>query len=424
MNTLRIGPEELARLAPFALEPMGWLPEGFLVDPGGEPGKHPYHAAGLYYLQDPSAMAVGALLDPKPGERVLDLAAAPGGKAVHIASRLRGAGLLVANDVHPARTAELIGNLERWGVRNAVVTRAPASLLADKIGPWFDRVLLDAPCSGEAMFHKSEAARAGWSQAAVAGCSRRQKELIRQAGRLVRPGGVLAYSTCAFSPEENEGVVAHFLKEAPEFELEALQAPGGAPGRPDWLPEPLRRPGLERCLRLWPHRHPGAGHFAARFRKKGGSQPAHGRPADSPGGALPATEDLWRAFARENLAEGALPEGRLLQRGVAVYLYPEGVPVFQGVPIERPGLRLGTVRRGRFIPAHALAMALGPQKARRRVDLAAAASETAAYLRGETISSPGPEGWAAISVDGFVLGWGRRVGPVVKNYYPKGLRRR
>ena len=192
-----------------------------------EPGKHPYHAAGLYYLQDPSAMAVAELLDPQPGERVLDLAAAPGGKATHIAAKMQGQGLLVANEIHPKRAWELAGNLERWGAINVAITNETPERLAERFEDFFDRVLVDAPCSGEGMLRKGEAARVEWAPELVHGCALRQTTILEQAARLVRPGGRLVYSTCTFNPEENEGTVARFLDTHPEFELiEPSRRPG------------------------------------------------------------------------------------------------------------------------------------------------------------------------------------------------------
>ncbi len=231
VNTLKIAPDAFRQLSPFDLAPVPWCAAGFTVaGDDAEPGKHPYHAAGLYYLQDPSAMAVAELLDPQPGERVLDLAAAPGGKATHIAALMGGEGLLVANEIHPRRAWELAGNLERWGARNVAVTNETPERLAERFEGFFDRVLLDAPCSGEGMMRKSEAARVEWAPELVRGCALRQSAILEQAARLVRPEGRLAYATCTFNPEENEGTIARFLAAHPEFDLVE------APRRPAFRP--------------------------------------------------------------------------------------------------------------------------------------------------------------------------------------------
>ncbi len=217
LNPAKISAEELAERR-FFLEPLPWCPEeGFLLRAPAHAGQHPFHVAGCYYLQEPDAMAVVPLLSPQPGDLVLDLCAAPGGKATHIASRLQGQGVLLANDLVPARARTLAANLLRWGARNAAVTAEHPDRLARHFGAAFDRVLVDAPCSGEGMFRKSPEARLAWSPAHVTGCAARQRTILQTAARLVRPGGRLVYSTCTFAPEENEGVVGAFLRQHPEF---------------------------------------------------------------------------------------------------------------------------------------------------------------------------------------------------------------
>ncbi len=231
VNTLKITFQDFESLAPFALRPVPWCPTGFLVLPGQQPGRHPYQQAGLYYLQEPSAMAVAEALAPRPGERVLDLAAAPGGKATHLAALMRNEGVLVANEVHPARAWDLAENLERCGVRVATVTNESPERLTTRFRGYFDRVLLDAPCSGEGMMRKSETARRQWSEELVQGCAARQEKLLPLAAQALRPGGSLVYSTCAFSPEENERVIASFLRAHREFELVEIDARPGYAAR-------------------------------------------------------------------------------------------------------------------------------------------------------------------------------------------------
>ena len=219
-NSLKIAPADLAQRLPFDLQPVSWSRETFVVTGSlAKPGRHPYHGAGLYYLQDPSATAPVELLDPQPGETVLDLAAAPGGKSTHIAARLGQAGLLVANEVIHKRAWELAGNLERWGATNVAITTETPERLAERWPGFFDAVLVDAPCSGEGMFRKGDAARREWTPALVRGCALRQDAILEQAAALVRPGGRLVYSTCTFAPGEDEGMVARFLEAHPEFTL-------------------------------------------------------------------------------------------------------------------------------------------------------------------------------------------------------------
>jgi 16S rRNA C967 or C1407 C5-methylase (RsmB/RsmF family) len=279
VNTLKISAVDFTKIAPFPLAPVGeWEPAGFIVADDSRPGRHSYHDAGLYYLQEPSAMVPAALLAPRPGELVLDLAAAPGGKATHLAAlmaepapaersplrrMLDASGLLVANDVHAGRARLLADNLARWGAFNVLVTSDEPERLAAAFGPIFDRMLLDAPCSGEGMFRRGEAVE--WSAAIVAACARRQRSVLAAAPGLVRPGGRLLYSTCTFAPEENEAVIGAFLAAENNFALaEPRRFAGFERGRPEWVGETGETDGqLARTVRLWPHNFPGEGHFSA-----------------------------------------------------------------------------------------------------------------------------------------------------------------
>lgn len=436
VNPLKLRPEHFERITPWELEPVPWSLFGFRVAEGARPGKHPYHAAGLYYLQEPSAMAVVEALDVRPGMRVLDLAAAPGGKSTQIAGYLDGAGLLVANEVEGSRIKALGENLERWGARNAVITNETPERLADHVGPFFDRVLLDAPCSGEGMFRKNPGARAEWSVEHVAGCAARQSRILDHAARLVAPDGLLVYSTCTFAPEENEQRIAAFLAEHPQWSLiDIPKRHGFVAARPEWAGDrPV--PELARAARLWPHRVEGEGHFIAllhngersprsllpvawfhhdetRRQKRGGR---HGdRTVDSGAAALAA----WQAFEREWLTT-RFPADRLVAHSDQVYLTTEQLPNLDGLRVVRSGLWLGTAKPGRFEPSHALALALLPDEARLTISLKL--DEAERYLRGETFADDGPDGWVLIAVNGWPLGWGRRVGGLIKNFYPKGLR--
>ncbi len=411
------------------MEPIPWCADGFLLPPGVELGKHPDHAAGLYYLQDPSAMAVAELLDPQPGEVVLDLAAAPGGKATHIASRLQGQGFLVANEIHPQRAWELAGNLERWGARNVAITNERPERLAERLAGFFDRVLVDAPCSGEGMLHRSEAARQEWAPERIGGCALRQSAILSHAARLVRPGGRLVYATCTFNPEENEGTVARFLSAHPDFELlEPPRLPGFASGRPEWLQSDSSNL-LTRTVRLWPHLAPGEGHFIAVMRR--GEARSDARPpaalTRSRRGqrTLPqAAERAYHTFCQAHLT-GVPTRARLALVGSYLYALPEQglAPAdLVGLRFLHPGWWLGTIKTERFEPSHALALGLRAEDARRVVALNAAAPQTAAYLRGQPVVAAGEDGWVLITVDGFPLGWGKRVAGVVKSHYPRGLR--
>jgi len=438
VNTLKISTAEFYRISPFELSPVAWCPEGYAVSQANDsiakssPGKHVYHTAGLYYLQEPSAMAAAAILSPQPGEKILDISAAPGGKASHLAAIMQNTGLLVANEIHPKRVWDLAENLERCGVTNAVVTNETPKRLAEHFGEFFDRVLLDAPCSGEGMFRKSQVARSEWKPGLVQSCSVRQSAILEEAARLVRPGGYVAYTTCTFSPDEDEGVVAKFLTTHPEFDLAEIQGyPGFEPARPEWVGlSPDHH--VRRAVRLWPHRSQGEGHFVALFVKQDSTPRQRGRhqaktrslPDRIPRSKITQTAlSAWDEFCIANLMYHD-PNSRLLLDGSYLYLVPEGIVDLAGIQCIRRGLWLGSFNKGRFVPSHSLAMALKRVQAKQALDLEIDDRVLAAYLAGESISNPGEDGWVMVTVAGFPVGWGKRVQNVIKNFYPHGLRRR
>ena len=407
---LRLNPRKAAGAPPFCAERVPWERNGFYLLPDVRPGLHPYHDAGLYYLQEPSAMAPAGLLDAQPGEVVLDLCAAPGGKATQLAAAMEGQGLLVCNEIHPKRARILSSNVERLGVTNALVLNEHPAKLAERFPRFFDRILVDAPCSGEGMFRKEDAAVTDWSEETVAMCAERQGEILRSAADMLRPGGRLVYSTCTFAPEENEGVISRFLHDRPDFFAETVDAPWFDRGRPEWIADPAD--GVERAFRLWPHKLRGEGHFAAVLRRS--------REEERTLPALQKTEALpepVRAF----LAENGLPlSGGAVTFGDSVFLAPELLPDLRGLRVLRAGLELGEVRKGRFVPAHALALALTDFPV--AADFPAGSPEIDAYLHGQTLFSP-RSGWTLVCADGHPLGWAKGADGVLKNHYPKGLRR-
>ena len=286
VNTMKVSAEVFARenQETFSLRPVSWCREGFYYEQESRPGRHPYHEAGVYYIQEPSAMAVVSLLDPKPGERVLDLCAAPGGKTTHIASRLNGKGLLVSNEIHPARAKILSQNVERMGIGNAIVTNEDSGSLAEFFPEFFDCMVVDAPCSGEGMFRKDEQARNEWSEANVRLCAERQQEILDNAAKMLKPGGRMVYSTCTFAPEEDEDGIAAFLERHPEFSvvcLEKDEVPEGlSSGHPEWSRG--HNPELQNTFRIWPHKSEGEGHYLALLRKNGTWTAEDGRKRKQP----------------------------------------------------------------------------------------------------------------------------------------------
>ncbi len=384
---------------PFVGEPVPWEPEGFYYDPDSRPGLHVYHEAGVYYLQEASAMAPVMLLDPQPGERICDLCAAPGGKTTQIAGRMRGQGFLLCNEYSPKRAKILSRNIERMAVANALVTNETVENLARRLPGFFDRVLVDAPCSGEGMFRKEEAAVTDWSQETVEMCARRQADILDAAARLVRPGGRLVYSTCTFAPEEDEEAVTAFLASHLDFSPELLDAP--------WF-EDTENGGH----RLWPHKLLGEGHFAAVFRREAGEAMEYSPVS---GEKLPKE---WVEFART--MDIRLPEGKAVLFGQNLFWAPEVLPDIRKLKVLRPGLELGEVKKGRFEPAHALALWLRDCKTSQTCE--PESPQMAAYLHGEVIPSE-KKGWCLVKAGPYSIGWGKGDGSVLKNHYPKGLRR-
>ena len=385
---------------PFVMDPVPWEPRGYYYDPNARPGLHPYHEAGVYYLQEASAMAPVALLDPQPGEWVCDLCAAPGGKTTQIAGRMGGEGFLLCNEINPKRARILSRNIERMGVGNALVTNEHPEKLARRLEGCFDRVLIDAPCSGEGMFRKEEAAVTDWSEETVEMCARRQREILHSGAMLVRPGGRLVYSTCTFAPQENEEAIALFLREHPDFFPEAVEGP--------WFTQ-----GETGTFRMWPHKLLGEGHFAAVLRRVGEEERYTPEPQKEQ--KLPKE---WTEFAKG--LGILLPPGKAVLFGQSLYWSPVGMPELKGIKVERPGLELGTVKKDRFEPSHALALWL--RECSVMQDLTWDSRELAAYMRGEVIPS-NKKGWCLVRADGYSIGWGKGDGTVLKNHYPKGLRR-
>lgn len=395
-------------------EPVPWAANGYYYDPDTRPGLSPYHDAGAYYLQEASAMAPAGLLDVRPGMTVLDLCAAPGGKSTQLAALLDGQGLLISNEIEPKRARVLGQNLERMGCANALVLNEHPKRLEERFPDYFDRILVDAPCSGEGMFRKEAAAVTDWSVETVQMCARRQGEILKSAAAMLRPGGRLVYSTCTFAPEENEGTVSRFLHDHPDFHVVQVDAPWFAPGRPDWIDDPA--PGLEYTFRLWPHLLKGEGHYIAVL-EKAGEDAALAATGKKRGIAPAAPGELTDFLTALDIT---LPEGDLLPFGKSLWLTPPTMPELRGLKVIRPGLELGQLLKNRFEPAHALALWLS--SAASVADFPADSPEIAAYLSGQTLSGP-QTGWTLITVDGLSLGWAKGSGGVLKNHYPKGLRR-
>ena len=376
-------------------ERVPWEENGYYLEADSNAGSMILHEAGAFYIQEPGAMMPAAVLAAKPGEKVLDLCAAPGGKSTQIGCAMQGEGLLVCNEPVPKRAAILSRNVERMGLPNALVTCAKPEQLAEKWEEGFDAVLVDAPCSGEGMFRRDPETRNEWTAEKAEGCAERQREILKEAARLVRPGGRLVYSTCTYNPQENEDNAAWFAREFPEFHPEGFSLPGI--DAPD---------GIYTC---YPHRIKGEGQFAALFRKNGNEEPDIREDQSLP---VPSKND--KALFRQLFPE--LPEPTHILGSTFISM-PE-LPDVKGIRILRAGLHLGEVKGKVAVPDHAAAVCFNrPDMPVKELN----ADEAARYMNGETISSE-ENGWILMSYRGLVLGWGKGSGGIIKNHYPKGLR--
>lgn len=399
-NSKEVSEEEL----PFSVTKIEWCDNGFYYEEDDTPGKHPYHEAGVYYIQEASAMKPVTLLDVKPGMHVLDLCAAPGGKSTQIAGYLKGEGILITNEPMPQRAKILSENIERMGVQNALVISEMPDKLSAKLEGFFERILVDAPCSGEGMFRKHPESRDEWSIENVKICAERQQDILCEAYKMLAPGGRLVYSTCTFAPLEDEENVKWFLNQYDDMTLVSEE-------------------------RLWPHKIEGEGHFLAVFEKKGAgilSIPKGGYQTDiSP----KLKQDLkeFYSFMEETLSKDCplkikIKEGKLHLFGEQLFLLPKDCPNLTGLKVLRPGLHLGTIKKNRFEPSHALALSLSSKDVTASYNLQI--KEATSFIEGLSLPcDPSLKGWTLMLVDQMSLGFSKAAGGMLKNHYPKGLRK-
>ncbi|MDP4092735.1 MAG: RsmB/NOP family class I SAM-dependent RNA methyltransferase [Bacillota bacterium] len=422
VNTLKTGTKEFLDISPFDLQPVPWTRDGFYYPEGESPGRHPYYHAGLYYIQEPSAMLPGEVLGAKPGENVLDICAAPGGKTVQIAAGMKGKGLLVSNDINSDRVKALVKNIELCGVRNAIVTNESPEKLSRNFNGFFDRILVDAPCSGEGMFRKDEDAARSWENFKCERCSSMQQEILSYVDKMLKPGGILVYSTCTFAPEEDEKMIASFINQNGHYNIAKIPRIAGIDrGRPEWADGNI---GLEGTVRLWPHKLKGEGHFVAMLYKEGTEgcqavdkysqmQWAEGIP--------PQYKEVFNRFVGDNLNTEI--KGYLYIKGNNLYCLPVEMPDLNGLKVAKFGWYLGEFNNGRFEPSHSLITSLDKNDIKRTVDFNSGSREVLAYLKGETLIIEGEKGYTGICVDGYTLGWAKQTGDMLKNLYPKGWRK-
>lgn len=435
VNTAKISVEDFLKITPFSLIPIPWTQNGFFYREEDQVTKHPHYYAGLYYVQEPSAMVPAGRLPVEMGDRVLDLCAAPGGKATELGARLNGTGMLVANDLSASRAGALVKNLELFGIRNAFVTAEAPEKLLERFGPFFDKILVDAPCSGEGMFRKAPGLIKSWEERGPEYYAPLQRQILSCAVEMLRPGGMLLYSTCTFSPEENERVIAGTLERFPDLEL--IRPQNWYSGFSEGLALP-EEPGFpaENCIRIWPHRMDGEGHFAALLYKKqdktGILEEEKGR-RDIPGGRKRETKNSREEDLRETVSDFAENLGIRFREDVTffrkredLFAIPKEASFPAGIRCLRSGLFLGTEKKRRFEPSQALAMALKKEDCIRTLDFSSGDPAVIRYLKGETLELPdGSEngaGWILVCCDGYPLGWAKEIHGTLRNKYQPGWR--
>lgn len=445
-NTLKVGKnksveEEIAGIMDKLCIPMDkkvtWANDAYYYDEEKRPGKHPYHEMGLYYIQEPSAMSAAALLAPKPGMRVLDLCAAPGGKSTQLATYLGDSGLLVSNEINTQRSRILSQNIERMGIKNAIVTNEDSFVLASHFPSFFNAIQVDAPCSGEGMFRKLPEAVNEWSPQNVEICAARQKEILDNAATMLKAGGTIVYSTCTFSQEENEDVIEHFLESHSDFTLEEME-------------------------RFWPHKVDGEGHFVAKLVRRGSvnefdadyevceencnkvedtglkadkktkkNKNNKNRKNETKTALTKENMKLLSEFLDETVSEDMaawIKNARLVMFGEQLYRLPDMEVDIKGLKVQRAGLHIGEFKKQRFEPSHSLALALKQSDAQNVVKLTCDDPQTTGFFNGQSVmlsdvqAAECKKGWALVCVDGYPAGWGKVNGTQVKNHYPKGLR--
>lgn len=441
VNTLKITPEQFEHLSPFSINKIPWIYNGYYYDIAEQPARHPYYYAGLYYIQEPSAMTPASLLPIEPGDMVLDICAAPGGKSTELGAKLNGEGMLVSNDISNSRAKALLKNIELLGIRNALVLSEAPNKLADYFPEAFDKILVDAPCSGEGMFRKSPSIIKNWEQYGVDYYNKLQKEIIIFAAKMLKPGGMMIYSTCTFSPEENEGTIAYLLKECPDMHVIdpllgaeersrlGISYEGFDRGRPEWVDGPEE---LNKCIRLWPHRIDGEGHFIALLQKDSYDNEHNfgrrGKATNNNNKSINSLSDEAKEFLSNIVPFSNLDsldkQGRILIQNNRVYLIPEFYEEMKGLRTLRQGLLLGEMKKKRFEPSQALANALKASDYASLINLSSKDPKAISYLKCETltVTTDNPGGWQLISVDGYPLGWGKLTNNTLKNMYLPGWR--
>ncbi len=419
VNTSKISVEDFLQISPFHLTPIPWIENGFYYEGSDKPAKHPYYFAGLYYLQEPSAMTPANRLPIEPGDRVLDVCAAPGGKSTELAVKLQHEGVLISNDISNSRAKALLKNLELFGIDNSIIMSEVPNKLESHFPEYFDKILIDAPCSGEGMFRKEPSVIKSWLEHGNEYFAKIQKGILESAYHMLKPGGLLLYSTCTFATMEDEDSVLHFLEDHPNMKVIPMES---YEGFGSCMPEYTKiREDMRHCVRIWPHKMKGEGHFVALMEKEGERIPNRRK---SSGKAPDWDKDMQEFFS---LVSFPIDKNRLEIRKEKVYYLPEEAEHLEGLRILRSGLLLGECLKNRFEPSQAFAMTLKPEQFKNVISLSPDDERVIRYLKGETLDISDfqdgkRKGWQLVCVDRFPLGFGKAAGNSLKNKYLAGWR--
>lgn len=420
VNTLKISVEDFLKISPFELEPVPWIENGFYFSENDKPAKHPYYFAGLYYIQEPSAMTPANVLPIEEGDVVFDMCAAPGGKSTELGAKLNKSGLLITNDISNSRAKALLKNVEVFGIPNVCVLSEDPKKIADRFSGFFDKVLIDAPCSGEGMFRKDNKLIKSWEKNGPEFYSKIQKDIVLSGADMLKPGGKMLYSTCTFSKMEDEETIRYLLKERPEIHLTDIRNYKGFCAGVSESDED-RQMQIDKCVRIFPHKMQGEGHFLALLEKESTANESYHEKRKMSKDKLP--EELLEFLTHITFS---IPQKDIFIRDGRVYQVSQEMPQEDGMRIMRNGLLLGEVKKNRFEPSQALAMALTMQEYDKVINLPASDERVIKYLKGETIDfAEGhsyKDGWNLFCVDGYPLGWGKFGKQTLKNKYLAGWR--
>nr|WP_307990228.1 RsmB/NOP family class I SAM-dependent RNA methyltransferase [uncultured Niameybacter sp.] len=417
INTMKIDNKTWEELSPFeGLESVPWCKEGYYYREDDRPGKHPYFHAGLYYIQEPSAMAPGAYIPIEEGDKVLDLCAAPGGKSTQVGAKLGQTGLLFSNDISATRAMALMKNIENFGIRNSIITAETPERLAKKLPGYFDKILIDAPCSGEGMFRKNENAVKSWETHGIDHCTKLQEEILEHAYTMLKENGMMLYSTCTFSPEENEEMIQAFLSKHEDCNIVPLEGVGGIQqGRPEWVKEGSNK--LSGALRLWPHHLKGEGHFVCLLQKIGSSQDKTKRLK-----VKQCIKDIGVLKEFIEVYTHIDVNTPIIELNNKIYIHSEDAPDLEGLRVIRSGMYLGEVKNKRFVPSQVLALAYPKEMFKQYIDLSIEDVNVVKYLKGETLLIDVPKGFHVVGVGGYPLGWVKSQNGTLKNLYASNWR--